>query len=168
MRSKNGLKWLSACGHSAADRRRQRKRPGAGASGQALVGRLNSAFPIKRLCLWRWSRSRSGWIPDRDDQTPPHAGVKAAIIFLIHVRGDVALHDDRTEVVSHQAAQGDLALPLVTCNRCGQIGRAEGNRTDRPFADTLVAVRSTFRKSGLQPFAPNGAGHGDICGLLVT
>jgi hypothetical protein len=31
----------------------------------------------------------------------------------------------------------------------------------------LLAVRSTFRKSGLQPFKAMGAGHGDTCGLPV-
>ena len=32
----------------------------------------------------------------------------------------------------------------------------------------LVAVRSTLRKSGLQPFNAKGAGHGDSCVLPVT
>jgi hypothetical protein len=52
----------------------------------------------------------------------------------------------------------------------GELRSVEPKAT-RPNSQSpnfLVAVRSTFRKSGLQPFNAKGAGQGDSCGLPVT
>ena len=60
---------------------------------------------------------RSGRLPDRDDETSPQTGVVAAVVFLIHVCGQIGLQDDRTKALTDQSTDGDLALLQVTINR---------------------------------------------------
>src|SRR5262245_65399540 len=58
-----------------------------------------------------------------------------------------------------------LAYPAI-----GELRSVEPNATtpNSQSPNFLVAVRSTFRKSGLQPFKANVPGHGDSCDLPVT
>ena len=100
---------------------------------------------------------RRGRLPDRDDETSPQTGVVATIVFLIHVCGQIGLQDDWTKALTDQSTDGDLALLQVT-----------SNRPNSQSPNFLLAVRSTFKKSGLQPFNAKGVGQGDSCGLPVT
>src|SRR6476661_7178543 len=65
---------------------------------------------------------RSGRLPDRDDETSPQTGVVAAVIFLIHVCGQIGLQDDRTKALTDQSTDGNLALLPVGINRRIEIG----------------------------------------------
>ena len=62
-----------------------------------------------------------------------------------------------------------LGKPLIAGYRPRkdqQLPYATGPTSQLP--NFFVAVRSTLMKSGLQPLKPNGAGHAEICGRLVT
>ena len=135
----------------------------------ACSGRTASGFDPKMTSPLpvEWSGRRSWGEPDRDDKTSPQTSVVAAIILLVHVRGEVGLQDEPTEALADQTTDRDLALLQVTLNRRIEI-TGPTTRPNSQSPNFLVAVRSTFRKSGLQPFSANGAGHGDSCGLPVT
>jgi hypothetical protein len=129
----------------------------------SLRGRAASPLPVHhRWCWYGWGK------PERHDETSPQTGVVAAIVLLVHVRGEIGLQNEPTEALANQTADGDLALLGVTRYWLVEIGRAEGNYAELQSPNFLVAVRSTLRKSGLQPFNANGAGHGDSCDLPVT
>ena len=116
----------------------------------------NTLFPVERRGHW-WRRG-SG--PERDDNPSPQTGVVAAIVLLVHVRGEIGLQDEPAEAFADQTADGNLALLGVSRNR--RSLRSVDPKATTPNSQSpnfLVAVRSTLRKSGLQPFNTNGAGH---------
>ena len=72
------------------------------------------------------------------------------------------------KTLTDQSADGDLALLLVTRDRRIEVRGPEGDQPKLPLTGFLLAVRSTFKKSGLHPFNAKGVGQGDNCGLPVT
>ena len=82
--------------------------------------------------LRRW---RSGRKPDRYDEASPQTGVVAAVIFLIHIRGQIGLQDDRTKALTDQSTDGDLALLQVAINWRTEISRPEGDQTELPITE---------------------------------
>ena len=59
----------------------------------------------------------------------------AAIVFLIHVCGQIGLQDDRTKALTDQSTDGDLALLQVAINWRIEISRPEGDQTELPITE---------------------------------
>src|SRR3954447_14678017 len=68
-------------------------------------------------------------------KTSPQSGVVAAVIFLIHVCGQISLQDDRTKALTDQSANGDLALLQVSINRRIKVRRPEGDQPELPVTE---------------------------------
>src|SRR5262249_8645622 len=93
-------------------------------------------------------------IPDRDDDAGPTARVVAAVVGLGHVGGDVALQNHRPEVVADQPADRELALLAIVRDRPIQVGRAEGDETELPFAELLGRRQVDVQEVGVAAIEP--------------
>jgi hypothetical protein len=58
----------------------------------------------------------------------------AAIILLVHVRGEIGLQDRRPEAAANETADSNLALPQIAINRARKVGRTEGDETGLPIS----------------------------------
>jgi Tripartite tricarboxylate transporter family receptor len=99
------------------------------------IGGIASPLSVERRAC------RSGGLPDRDDESAPQTGVVAAIVFLIHVCGQIGLQDDRTKALTDQSTDGDLALLQVTINRRIEIGGPEGDQPET-LADAMEHIKA--------------------------
>src|SRR5262245_30159191 len=93
-------------------------------------------------------RARCWRIPDRDDDAGPTARVVAAVVGL------VALQNRRPEVVADQPADRELALLAIVRDRPIQVGRAEGDETELPFAELLGRRQVDVEEVGVAAIEP--------------
>ena len=59
----------------------------------------------------------------------------AAIVFLIHVCGQIGLQNDRTKTLTDESTDGDLALLQVAINRRIEICGPEGDQPKLPVTE---------------------------------
>ena len=58
-------------------------------------------------------------------------------VVLHHFRRDVSLDSDRTKIIAHQTADGQLALLLIIDNWTSEVGGAVGYRSKLPLVEFL-------------------------------
>ncbi len=56
---------------------------------------------------------RTEYVLKWKDDTHPPANIAPAIIFLVHIAREIALQDQRAEIVAEEAAHRELALLLI-------------------------------------------------------
>src|SRR5262245_33630554 len=98
---------------------------------------MTSPLPVHHWCCYRCS----GGKPERENDTPPQAGVLTAVILLVHVRGQISLQDESLEGLADETADGNLALLRVSSNWRIEIRGAERDHTELPvvFDPELMA-----------------------------
>src|SRR6478736_4556486 len=92
---------------------------------------MTSPLPVHHWCCCWCSKGSPEW----DDHASPQTGVVAAIVLLVHVRGEIGLQDESAEAFADQTADGNLALLCVSFNRRSKIRGPEGDHTELPVAE---------------------------------
>ena len=112
---------------------------------------MTSPLPVHHR--WCWCRRGK---PEREDDASPQTGVVAAVIFLIHVCGQISLQDDRTKALTDQSTDGDLALLQVTSNRRIKVRRPEGDQPELPVTELPAGRQIDIQEVGIAPVQCKG------------